>query len=304
MRFSHTQLDTALVNWRQARDLPSRAKADNIWFEERVSPVRAQHFEATAGDIPSATALENCHTDYCRKHVQTSGSEVPATFREGLEPVRLGGMLDTAQRIVRLERIPRRVLTVTGYTVDDLLRALRTRDYAVLDVVLQQWNAVRDNRPAFGAWKDEVVDDLHASDWADRLRDNLGLAHYDPVPGSTIPVMLMEYDVATVLRSAAANGIRGAFTVPTVLDSEPWQWFFPAPGGLSYGRVLNLGPGPDARLFVEFLHVGIPYTRDHISRMGEIVRPVESIDIRMLRNRHLAALRQFAQQPDFGEEMP
>lgn len=301
MRFSNPRRNSALHEWRDDASPTKRAEADNIWFEERVSTTRWRHFEAVAPDTPSAASLAAWQEDYCNTYVQTDN---PDTFREALDPARLvPGMLDTHQRIVRLERVPATPLNLAGLTFDGLTRAFAQGNHAVLDVFLQGWNAQRDGRPAFAAWKDELIDDLRFPDWADRLRDRLGLAHHDPSSMAPIPVILMEYDVTSVLRAAAGHGVRDAFVSPTVVDSPPWPWFFPSPTGLAYGRSMNLGADPP-HLVAEFLHVGMTYTRNHIARMGEIRRPVGPTNLRSLRNRHLAAVRTAAHQPDFGEDMP
>ncbi len=301
MHFSNPRLNSALQAWRAGGDPAERACADNIWFEERVSSARSRHLEAIAPDTPSPASLAAWQTDYCRTHVETNNPDI---FRDDLAPARLvPGLLDTHQRIARLERVPATLLNEAGLTFDALTRAFDGGDHAVLDVFLQRWNALRDGRPAFAAWKDELIDDLRFADWADRVRDRLGLAHHDPGPADPIPVILMEYDVASVLHAAGSHGVRVAFVSPTVVDSPPWPWFFPSPAGLAYGRTVNLGGGAPI-LAAEFLHVGMTYTRNHIARVGEIRRKVGPVDMRSLRNRHLAALRAAAHRPDFGEDMP
>jgi hypothetical protein len=301
MQFSNPQRELALHAWRGDPAPHQRASADNVTFEECISPARWQRFEAIAPDTPSPAALARWQTDYCATYVQTDN---PDSFRDDLDPARLvPGSLDTHQRIARLERVPAVVLNEAGLSFEDLRRAFHARDAAVLDAVLQLWNARRDGRPAFAAWKDELIDDLRVLDWADRVRDRLGLAHHNPDPARPIPVILMEYDVASVLRAAASQGTRHAFVCPTVVDSPPWPWFFPSPAGLAYGRTMNIGTGSPI-LAAEFLHVRMTYTRDHIARLGEITRPVAPEDLRGLRNRHLAALRTAARRPDFGEDMP
>ncbi len=188
-------------------------------------------------------------------------------------------MLDTHQRILRLESVPATVLNAVGLTFGDLARAFVHGNRPVLSTFLQRWNTWRDGRPAFAAWKDELIDDLSHPDWADRIRDRLGLAHYDPTGTRSIPVMLMEYDVAAVLSTAAGHGIRDAIVSPLVVDSPPWPWFFPSPAGMVYGRTMKLKVGAP-QLLAEFLHVRMTYAHDHIARLGEIKRPVGPADLR------------------------
>ena len=300
MLFNNETRTTALHAWRALPSHERRAEGDNILFEERVSPARLQRFESVAPDTPSPTSLRQWQKDYCETYVE---KDDPDTFRDDLAPARLvPGLVDADQRIVRLEKVSIAALNEAGRTFDELVRAHDARDDAVLDVFLRGWNARRDGRPAFAAWKDELIGDLRFPDWADRLRDRLGMAHHDPTPANPIPVILMEYCAADVLRAAARIGVRHAFVSPTVLDSPPWRWFFPSPAGLPSGRTMNLGAGSPG-LLAEFLHVGMKYTRDHIAKLGHIVRPVPAIGMRDLRNRHLAWVRAASGRPDFGEEM-
>jgi hypothetical protein len=201
-----------------------------------------------------------------------------------------------------MDRIREDVLRKSGLTVDQLMDAWSNRRLPLLDRFLTIWNVERDGRPTFAAWKDEVRHELAAADWADRLRDRLGLAHYSPA-GSPIAVMLMEYRVADVLAAALAAGWPISFVAPTALDSGPWPWFFPSPAGLHYGRTVALRPGP-AALLTEVLHTRMDYARDHIARIGMISEPLDpGLSVRERRNDHLAVLRRVSARPDFGEVM-
>jgi hypothetical protein len=165
-------------------------------------------------------------------------------------------------------------------------------------------NDARDDRPSFAAWKDQVLDEIAAPDWPDQLRDRLGLAHYDPADGP-IPVALMQYTVRDVTIEAGRLGLPHAFTAPTVLDTGPWPWFFPAPRELDYGRAMPLVPyGDDNALLAEMLHIRLTYRRDHIVKLGEIRRRTGAPDLKELRNHHLVALQLAADRYDFGEEIP
>lgn len=300
MLFSDPDLQSELQTWRLGSTLDQRAMADNIWFEERISPARLAHFEAIVRTPASPAPLAKRQDVYWKEYVK---SDQPDTFQSALAPARLvPGLLDTTQRIVRLETIRPTVLASVGMTFDNLRDAHATGNAAVLDVFLDQWNRDRDGRPAFAAWKDEVRNHLLFPDWADQMRDRFGLAHYNPSP-DPIPVILMEYTVADILLAADRLGFEHAIVSPTVLDGGPWPWFFPSPAGLAYGRTMPLPPDPH-RLMAEILHVKMNYNRDHIAQFGAITRAIAPIEMRVLRNHHLAALRSAAKRPDFGEEMP
>ncbi len=301
MLFADPALTAALSAWLLAPAPKDRAQAHNLGFEERVSAERQAHFETVAGGASSPTALARGQTDYFNDYVTNN---TPDTFLDSLVPARLvPGLLDTAQRIVRLEKVRPDVLAAAGITAADLRDAVHSPNAAVLDAFVNQWNPARDGRPTFAAWKSEVRDALREPNWADLMRDRFGLAHYDPKPGQIIPVLLMEYSVADVLQAARDAAIQHPIVVPTALDSGPWEWFFPSPSGLAYGRTMPLPPDAH-RLFTEFLHVKMSYRRDHIAMIGEIRTPVAPIDMRALRNRHLHALRAAAGRPDFGTEIP
>ena len=300
MRFADSALHTIVETWRLARDENGRAEADNLWFEERVTTARQAHFEAAVHGAVVVRDVQRRHRDYWRDHVRVDN---PATFDSAFAPVPLSARpLDTAQRIVRLERIEQEVLARAGLSVTALREAVDSRNESQIDRFVAIWNGWRDERPLFAAWKDEVLAELRAPDWAVQLRNRMGLAHYDPDPGP-IPVLLMEYQVADVLSAASARGVATAFVAPTVLDSGPWPWFFPSPVGLHYGRTVALRPSAST-LLTEVLHPKMDYTPNHIMRVGEIADRLDPApSVRERRNAHLAHLRAVATRPDFGEEM-
>src|SRR5665213_115696 len=218
--------------------------------------------------------------------------------------------LDPLQWIVRLESLER---AFSYWSVpEDLdpletLRAARAKNNtAVVDDFLNTWNDsnVRDCRPAFATWRDRVGTELDADDWADRLRDQLGLEHYNCVNGP-IPVAMMQYQVREVIDAARTPGSSHAFTEPTFLDTRPGPYFFPSPRSLPYGRVMSLVQiSSDDDLLAEMLHVRLTYQRDHIVRLGTIRRPPAPHDLKELRNHHLLALQIASGRDDFGEEIP
>jgi len=115
----------------------------------------------------------------------------------------------------------------------------------------------------------------------------------------------MEYSVAEVKAAAASFAGMPAFTVPTVFDSGPWPYFFPAPRELSCGRTMALYEvADDKELLAEILHFRITYERKHLVRLDDIRIPPHSFDLKSLRNHHLLALHVAAGRDDFGEEIP
>ena len=245
MRFVTPTLQAALAAWRQDPDIRERAKADNAWFEERVSTARLAGFEGEAGDVTNPAALVISHIRYVRDFMEIDVG-IPHTFTAELEPAILSPSgLDPNQSIVRLESLQRAFsywpMPEGHEPLETLRAALDKNDAAVVNGFLKVWNEsnVRDSRPAFAAWRDEVLAELDADDWPDRLRDRLGLEHYNCAAGP-IPVALMEYRVQDVLDVARVAGVTHAFAAPTFLDTRPGPYFFPSPRSLPYGRVMSL----------------------------------------------------------------
>src|SRR4051794_34394212 len=212
MRFLDPTLQTCLEAWRRETGA-ARAKADNIWFEERVSAARQHFFEGAAAGASDADSLRRQHIDYWNTWVKVS-DDIPHTFLTELEPADLGSqLLDEHQSIIRLEALDR-PLGKWSLSFEKLEEALKIKDIPVLQRFLDVWNEsnIRDHRPAFAAWKDEVQLELAAGDWPDQLRDRLGLAHYIPASTRPIPVALMEYTVREVKAEARKQSLPICFT--------------------------------------------------------------------------------------------
>lgn len=294
MRFADPRLQTVLLDWRSRSDVVERAKADNVWFEERLDDRRRECFEAGAA---VGASLEHLIRDHVGVHVETL--DVPETFSLAHGPA-IYAALDEDQVIVRLELI-QRALVADSTTFEDVHAAFERGEHAVLDKFLDTWNGKRDARPAFAAFGRELGDDLAAADWPQRLRDRLGLAHYG---AGSEPVALMCYTVREVMAAARAAGAASAFAVPTVLDAPSNPQFFPGPVGLPCGRAMPLQDGYDeAHLVAEVLHARIAYRRNHLVKLARMGAPPVRGDLKALRNHHLLVLRIASDRYDFGEEI-
>lgn len=303
MRFEDPRLQGALTEWRKLRDIGDRSTADNFWFEQRVSVLRQKAFEQDKIGAAGQTSLRKAHADYWSEFVRVDDG-IPHTFEPSLSPAALGP-IDESDRYVRIESLIR-PLAKYDITFQRLQEAFQNNEGAMIDAFLATWNAssARDYRPVFAAPLDEVREDLARADWPDRLRDRLGLAHYDCADGP-IPIALMEYSVAEVRATASKLGVVDPFTAPTVLDSGPWPFFFPAPPELPCGRTMALYEVvDDAQLLAEVLHFRISYRREHIVRLDEIRTRTKVVDLRGLRNHHLLALHVAVGRDDYGEEIP
>lgn len=296
MIFADAQLLQALDFGLKSSDERIKAKAHNLRFEQGVSESRRVFFESNpvAPFGSSWDELLRRHVNYVRLYVQTS-AEQPHTFQDPLEPNDVGE-IDQAQLIVRLEGLAR-PMEAFGCSFAELLEVHEAQDVDFLSEFCNVWNDIRDLRPAFSTLLSEVTDTLHQDDWADALRDMLGLAHYaaNAVPE---PIALCKYSVADVHSEAKTDS---SITMPTVLDSEPWEHYYPAPKSLRFGRAMALQPcNNEEDLKVELLNSRVTYTPENIWKLGQIMRPAPSFGIGKLRELHLLALQLASGDGSFG----
>jgi len=295
MDFSLATLQSAAAALLSSGDAKYRAKAQNYRFEEQVSPERLAAFETFCGELAAAQTLEHRHTDYWEELCRYA--EIPETFLKSLGPVTHGG-LAVEQRIIRIEGIDRVIKEDVEF--DALRKAVADKDTLFQEGFLNLLN-IKDNRPVFAAFHDDLLDDLGKADWPNVFRDRLGLAHHNPKE-RPIRIALMCYTVGEVLAGCEDDAV--AITKPTVLDSRPWEYYYPAPKDVDYGRAMALTMDRDeSSLQAEILHVRMDYKPKHLIKVGRIDRPVPEIDLKDLRNHHLLCLRMESGRDDFGEEM-
>lgn len=207
------------------------------------------------------------HASYVGPYVKTDVLQ-PHTFQDVFESISAGG-IDEAQYIVRLESLVR-PMNDHGCSFDDFSKAHAAQDLDFLTEFCEVWNSKCDLRPAFSTLLSEVVDALERKDWPDRLRDILGLAHYSPSAGPE-PVVLCKYSIKDISREAKT---KFPMAMPTVLDSTPWEHYFPAPGALQCGRAMALTPcETENDLRLEFLHSRVTYSPNMLWKVGQIVTP-------------------------------
>ena len=177
MRFEDARLERAITEWRAAARAATRAMLDNYCFEERASDKRREAFEQYALTAGALEELLRAHSNYWSDFVRVD-QDIPHTFASEFKPADLGA-LDPAQWIVRVESLLR-PLNKFGITFDELNAAFIGNQTDFLDNFLRTWNNsnIRDWRPTFAVFYDEVADDCDIDEWPHRLRDRLGLAHY------------------------------------------------------------------------------------------------------------------------------
>ncbi|MBS0532417.1 MAG: hypothetical protein JSR72_00030 [Proteobacteria bacterium] len=304
MQLSRAELQNDLARLRSSRSAPDRAVGDNFEFEERVCDTRRDAFEA---DGPATNQLLTLLADHFRLRVQGAlRSHIPVTFTSINEDAIYRPDIEANQKVVRLECIDD-ALRKIGRNYTDIEEATRPgrRDNGLITQLLDQWQLYPGARPAFIAFKSEVAADLGAADWLLRLRNRLGLGHYDPAPGQRQRFALMEYlvkDVIAEWRPLETRGAQRPFAFPTVLESQGSPHFFPSPHELASGFTVDFG-GPGQASIREMLHIRITYLPDHLMKVGELVGPLDPFQLGAIRDGHLEQLRRDSGRADFGSPM-
>lgn len=214
------------------------AYGHNFHFEERIlSQRQAKYEEALSLPDASLAAWKDRHRSYLFHQVYLGRGQRPETFTTENAGAQVTGLAES-QWIVRVENLDRALFhygdRLSLPQLEEQLTLWRQQSSAAetqqahsfLEHFCEHWNTVvrRDGRPSFAAFFDEVERDLAADQWANRLRDRLGLSHYHVADSSRpIPVAVVRYRVADVL----AVGEEPAFAVPTVLDGELNAHYFP-----------------------------------------------------------------------------
>lgn len=294
-----------------------RAWGDNFRFETRVSAERVALFEQTFADAPAArfsprainrpldNLLLNAQIEYHTRHINGALRE-PHTFR-AVNAAASFGSIEGNQWLIRVEWI-NEPLTETG--TDFVLlksafdageeRTLEQRDF--INTFLEQWNALAKLKPRFAALETDIRDDLAATDWFDRIRTRLGLAHMTPRNGQSVFAALMAYRAEEVREHCANRAeIAYVFTSPTVLDQGPWEYFFPSPKEMTGGRTMPLEPQMDySNLVTEILHPKMNYKLDHIKRLTRVDAGPPVNSLKNLRNSHLECLQLASNVEQFG----
>lgn len=298
-----------------------RAVWENLHAEERVSPARASKYTTAINGsvLPALNDLDAFTTRhknaYLEKavHLDKAEPQLPDTFDAALNGANHWPGIDDDVALYRLED-PSFAVGGSGVDVMELQQAIdlahdvsadgssRGHARAVLNRVTDNWNDRRDRRPSFATTHDEIAALLAApgTGWAEALRDELGLGHYDPKLGAPITVILMRYTVREV-RQCKAAGVQ-AFCIPTMLDGTVNPCFVPTPvPGLAakgsewqMGRAINLAATSESdygtRMRAELVHSYVDYRPEHLVRWGFISRPVRR-NLAQLRTFHLSWLR-------------
>jgi len=289
------------------------APAENYILEERLSPDRHQEFLNTSGfattspaDVPDWFAQ---HYNYTLVHIAQRGAppgSLASTFRSINQPALL--TVQSAQDVVRVETLEGLHSRARSILSVDQVQTLITQYLAIrrtgalppvaIEAPLRKWitDACRggDSRPTFAAPLAEVEIILAQPDWANRLRDALGLGHIRSSATGPARVLLMRYSLERV-RNAYLRAPAWA-AAPTVLDdvarSGPNPCFFPAPETSWAGFGFTVDPDSSNPISVrEILHAPIPYVLEDIQAFGLVTSPVPDPSVTSARDRHRANLK-------------
>ncbi len=281
------RLETRLDAGRQAEYLAAVDKphSRNAWLEQH----RSYHLESVrCPTVPARTMLR-----------KASRSSWPSPFRSLAarnSPLDIAGDVS----LVHVASLRSIASATRGIDAADIVDAVEDGDEGFLDPVLDAWWRRSASRSTFAALAADVRPALRAAengdpDWADALRNLLGLVHHNPLV-NPISVMLFRYRVAEVPR---VEGLRDKrpLVAPTALDSGLGEAFYPGPRADLPGRAVDLGARIDDPVR-EVLHPCPQFGARHVVAVGEIATAVP--DLVQARWAHRELVRALVGPADFG----
>lgn len=317
MQPTNRNLAQVLVAMYGAKSPATRARAENMIFDEQIDPARQGPYEADfAPPLPDYRSFHAAHKRYLDAHVFT---DLPETFTAANTAATIDTTPISGKYLLRIECLGWTLGNLAMGDVDQFIHILHVYRKDVKDPhmtikmaqralqkVCDSLNAnPRARSPRFATFEDCVTDDVNAPDWAERLRDRLGLSHYpDAEKYNPHPVALMRYPISEIAAQAQRLGLSAAATIPTVLDALPRSVFHPTPRGMDRGYALNLAGEDDyEKLVPEILHPRITYKPSHFLKIGTIsskgdLRPSR---LTQLRDGHRDCLRVLCCRDDYGK---
>ncbi|HZF13393.1 MAG TPA: hypothetical protein VFE33_31765 [Thermoanaerobaculia bacterium] len=302
--------------------------ARNFLLDEAVSPERAETYRAAGcvADHGTAPAWAQRHELYLRGQVfrsrpadgppQTLDPSDPdlcgETFR-ALSPSSPFLVVDPNVPLLRVEELDF-IARNRSFTADQFKALARAvvRGTASADQIrefdrqIAEWAAQTEMWPVFATLFDGIQEifapspENDAQDWADTLRDRLGMMHLNPGERmAPIDVIVFRYPVSDVPRlKGLARGTK-PLVPPSVLDSRHSVAFCPAPRGSLTGHTIDLSrQGRDPRR--EVLHPAFDFQAKHVFRFGTIRRPIDPAVLPEARGLHLLSVRDASGRDDYA----
>lgn len=314
------------------RSLSRAFVARNFLLDEGVTAERYGSYDqcGAVADHGSYEAWKVAHNAYLTRRVFCPGSGTgppgrldpndvdtcPETFRK-IDPASPFQRTDVQLDLLRVER--------TGFIAEksgepaDRIRQLaesvvdgsaRPGDgvYQTLTDILDTWSFDIELRPVYAVfWQDlrDLFEPNDATDWADQLRDRLGLVHLNPAARTcaSIDVIVFRYPVADVpkMRGLSDTSDSRPLVPPTVLDGNHSPAFCPAPPGDLTGYTIDLAmDSPPMRQ--EVLHPTVAFSPAHVWRVGEISRTIDESRLSEAREWHLLAVREHTGRDDYATD--
>lgn len=319
----------ALDPRRSAIKQNSRFIPRNFLLEEHLDHTRVQTYARYLNDSASLSFEQwnNEHNEYLGGEVFLNGTPpdynhiaadnpalCPETFRGGPALIPFQGTdLDT--HLIRV--VPAADLAYLSMNRENHIFSLgeqvlsnpnpRDPAYVELSVILDSaFNGPRtDHRPVFTAFYEDFLDELRApanDEWANQLRDRLGLFHINQWQPGGLPrkVFLFRYPVRELPRHSGKSSSR-PLAIPGVLDQKLSEAFCPAPRELDRGRLLNLKAGALEEPAREVLHLFMPMKVEHLFRVGKVTNPVPQT-LMAARRDHLIWMRLHADRELYASD--
>jgi hypothetical protein len=298
---------------------------EGVW-PERVDSYLARRAVADHGDFRS---WKERHGAYLQEQVQLVHWEepldphdedvCPETFRFPDRHTPFDST-DRHLHLIRLERVdtiadlvrPRLGTSkIVSMAAAVLAKGASPEARAAFEDLLGKWFAAKDGRPVYCGFFADFEGDLFGvdrPDWADALRDGLGLAHFDPGElGKPIDLLVFKYPVNQVSRLAGTATHTRPLVPPTVLDADFSEAFCPPPRGELTGHVVNLDwddqearRSRSAALRREVLHPKTRLQAKHLFRVGRIEKPVDFEKLPLARAAHLGQVRMASGRADYA----
>lgn len=259
-----------------------RAVAENFILEERLNVEREDSYAQFVMLPENVDDWYVEHQRYLSAKIRVLKGTLETFTHVNSRNLQSG--IDQDQFLVRVENLHRLVKVArsdaeTAKLVEYFARFVEAPSdpeaAAVVEKFLSDCNRCRDSRPTFVGFWGEVKDLFHGDDdqWANKLRDRLGVGHLDPTEGGAIPILVLRYRVADVAPAKLKD--RNSVAIPTVLDGSLSPYFCPTPQNWTAGQVLDLTPGTedDYAFTYEILHQRIEYAVSYVYRVGWITEP-------------------------------